>query len=287
MTCASVTACAAPTTTWSAPAASPGATSAAPTTTPTGAATTPAGSGAGTEADGQAPPGFVALSDIDPTIVHDIRYQTGHNFVGRPIAGYREPLCILTRQAAERLHLVQTAARARGYSLKVYDCYRPQRAADDFVQWGRHFDDQRMKAEFYPNLDKSVLFTQGYIAPGPTAHSRGSTVDLTLIATPARAQRPYVAGEELVSCAAPVGRRFPDNTVDMGTGFDCFDSLAHTVSPRITGQPMKNRLLLKRLMADARFTNYADEWWHYTLADEPYANTYFDFVVARGALARR
>lgn len=265
-----VTACAAPTTT--PPAASP-----APTTTP------PAAS-AHASVDGHAPAGFVALSDVDPTILQDIRYNTQHNFVGRPIAGYHEPLCILTRQAAEALHRVQTEAHARGYTLKVYDCYRPQRAVDDFVRWAQRLDDQRMKPEFYPRVDKSVLFDEGYIG-GPTAHSRGSTMDLTLVAIPPRAQRPYVPGEPLVSCFAPEGQRFPDNTVDMGTGFDCFDSLAHTLDSRITRGAMDNRLLLKQLMKDGGFTNYANEWWHYTLAGEPYPHTYFDFPVARGAVA--
>jgi D-alanyl-D-alanine dipeptidase len=244
----------------------------------------PAATSAEASAGGHAPAGFVALSDVDATILQDIRYDTDHNFVGRPIAGYREPLCILTRQAAESLHRVQTAARAHGYSLKVYDCYRPQRAVDDFVHWGQRLDDQRMKAEFYPQLEKSVLFNEGYIA-GPTAHSRGSTLDLTLVALPSGAQRPYLAGEKLVSCSAPQAQRFSDNTVDMGTGFDCFDSLAHTLDSRITGRAMDNRLLLKQLMKDAGFTNYAKEWWHYTLAGEPYPHSYFDFPVARGAVA--
>jgi D-alanyl-D-alanine dipeptidase len=186
-------------------------------------------------------------------------------------------------QAAEALHRVQTAARARGYSLKVYDCYRPQQAVDDFVRWAQSLDDQRMKAEFYPQVAKSALFNDGYIG-GPTAHSRGSTMDLTLVALPSRGQRPYSAGEPLVSCTAPEGQRFPDNTVDMGTGFDCFDSLAHTLNPRITGKAMDNRLLLKQLMADAGFNNYAKEWWHYTLAGEPYPNTYYNFPVARASL---
>jgi zinc D-Ala-D-Ala dipeptidase len=275
-----VTACAAPTTT-------PAAASAKPTTTPAAPATpttTPAAASPEASVDKHAPAGFVALSDVDLTILQDIRYDTPHNFVGRPIAGYREPLCILTRQAAEALHRVQTAARARGYSLKVYDCYRPQRAVDDFVSWGQRLDEQRMKAEFYPGLDKSVLFDEGYIA-GPTAHSRGSTMDLTLVALPARAQRPYVPGEKLASCSAPQAQRFPDNTVDMGTGFDCFDSLAHTLDSRVTGQAMDNRLLLKQLMKDAGFNNYPKEWWHYTLAGEPYPDRYFDFPVARAAVA--
>jgi D-alanyl-D-alanine dipeptidase len=279
-----ITACAAPTTSSAAPTATSTAASAAPTTSPVTPTATPAVPSAEASVEGHAPAGFVALSDVDPTIVQDIRYDTDHNFVGRPIAGYREPLCILTRQAADGLHRVQTAARARGYSLKVYDCYRPQRAVDDFVRWGQRFGDQLMKAEFYPQLDKSVLFNEGYIA-GPTAHSRGSTMDLTLVALPARAQRPYASGEKLASCSAPEAQRFPDNTVDMGTGFDCFDSLAHTLDSRVTGRAMDNRLLLKQLMKDAGFTNYPKEWWHYSLASEPYPHTYFDFPVARGAVA--
>ncbi|MGC9671356.1 M15 family metallopeptidase [Planosporangium sp. 12N6] len=239
--------------------------------------------GADMGAGGRAPAGFVSLSDVDRTILQDIRYDTHHNFVGRPIVGYHEPLCILTRQAAQALRRVQAAARAEGYSLKVYDCYRPQRAVDDFVRWAQRLDDQRMKTEFYPQVDKTVLFDDGYIA-SRSGHSRGSTMDLTLVALPARAQRPYVPGEPLVACTEPQARRFPDNTVDMGTGYDCFDPLAHTLDPRVTGPAMDNRLLLKRLMEEAGFANYANEWWHYTLANEPYSDTYFDFPVARGAV---
>jgi D-alanyl-D-alanine dipeptidase len=239
---------------------------------------------AGASLDVRAPAGFVALSDVDPTILQDIRYHTDHNFVGRPIDGYAEPVCILTRAAAERLRAVQTAARARGYSLKVYDCYRPQRAGNDFADWARRLDEQQTKAEFYPRVDKSQLFHDGYVGGGSTSHSRGSTVDLTLVATPPAAQPSYVAGQPLQSCIAPEGQRFADNTVDMGTGFDCFDSLAHTLDPRITGQAMDNRLLLKQLMSAEGFENYVNEWWHYRLASEPYPDTYFDFPVTRDAL---
>jgi D-alanyl-D-alanine dipeptidase len=234
----------------------------------------------------RAPADFVDLADVDPTILSDIRYSGQHNFVGRPIAGYREPRCLLTSKAAEALRQVQSAARARSYTLKVYDCYRPQRAVDDFVRWAGRPDEQQMKPEFYPGVAKSALFDQGYIGT-PTAHSRGSTMDLTLVATPPRAQRPYLPGEPLVPCTAPQALRFPDNTVDMGTGFDCFDPLSHTLDSRITGAARSNRLLLKQLMRDGHFTNYANEWWHYTLAGEPYPDTYFDFPVAHDAVARR
>ncbi|MEO3780276.1 M15 family metallopeptidase [Micromonospora sp. B11E3] len=236
-----------------------------------------------TPAEPRAPAGFVVLSDVDPTIVSDIRYATAHNFVGRPIAGYAEPLCVLTRPAAEALSRVQRAARAAGHRLKVYDCYRPQRAVADFVAWAGQPDEQRMKAEFYPRVAKARLFDDGYVG-APTAHSRGSTLDLTLVPDPPPPQRPYVPGEPLVACTAPPGERFGDNGVDMGTGFDCFDPLAHTADPRVTGAARANRELLRRLMTDGGFTNYPREWWHYRYDAEPYPDTYFDFPVARSAL---
>lgn len=224
------------------------------------------------------PPGFVVVSRADPSILSDIRYASSHNFIGRPIAGYLAPVCILSRPAAQALSRAQAAVRRLGYTLKVYDCYRPQRAVDDFVAWAEDLDDQRMKREFYPAVDKSVLFEEGYIA-ARSGHSRGSTLDLTLVKLPPRPQPAYRPGQPLVPCTAPRAARFPDNTIDMGTGYDCFDPLAHTLDPRVTGAPLANRLLLKDAMTAAGFTNYALEWWHYTLAGEPYPDTYFDFPV--------
>ncbi|MCR3754293.1 M15 family metallopeptidase [Lentzea californiensis] len=142
--------------------------------------------------------GFVVLRDSDPTIRHDIRYYTAHNFVGTRVDGYRAPLCILTRQAAKALRGVQREVLRQGYTLKVYDCYRPQRAVDHFVRWARDLADQRMKAEFYPRVDKTRLFEDGYIAE-KSGHSRGSTLDLTIVKLPPRYQRPYVPGERLVN----------------------------------------------------------------------------------------
>ncbi|MEV1076034.1 M15 family metallopeptidase [Micromonospora parva] len=250
--------------------AGPQPTSASPTPapTPSGAATLP---------------GFVVLSDVDPRIHADIRYATAHNFVGRPITGYREPLCLLTRQAAEALRRVQDAALATGHSLKVYDCYRPQPAVDDFVAWSKRPDEQQTKAEFYPDLAKSRLFADGYIG-APTAHSRGSTLDLTLVDEPAASQPPYRVGQPLVACTAPRGQRFADNSIDMGTGFDCFDPRAHTADPSVTGTARDNRRLLRRLMTDAGFVNYDREWWHYSLRDEPYPDTFFAAPVARSSV---
>ncbi|MEU7974887.1 M15 family metallopeptidase [Micromonospora sp. NPDC049089] len=228
-------------------------------------------------------PGFVVLTDLDPRIQADIRYATPHNFVGRPITGYREPLCLLTRQAAEALRRVQDAALTGGHSLKVYDCYRPQPAVDDFVAWSKRPDEQQTKAEFYPDLAKNRLFADGYIG-APTAHSRGSTLDLTLVDEPAASQPPYRVGQPLVACTAPRGQRFADNSIDMGTGFDCFDPRAHTADPRITGTARDNRRLLQRLMTDAGFVNYDREWWHYSLSDEPYPDTFFAAPVARSSV---
>jgi D-alanyl-D-alanine dipeptidase len=234
-------------------------------------------------ADVKAPPGFVALRDVDPTILHEMRYVGHHNFIGRRIVGYREPVCILTRQAAEALSRAQTSLRAQGYTLKVYDCYRPQRAVDDFARWAARPGDQRMKAEFYPNVDKADLFDLGYIAR-QSGHSRGSTVDLTLVKLPPRRQPRFIPGQPLVPCFAPYGERFPDNTVDMGTGFDCFDTLANTLDPRIQGEARSNRLRLKETLEQAGFSNYPAEWWHYTLVGEPYPDTFFDFPVTRKSL---
>ncbi|CAL9381452.1 M15 family metallopeptidase [Streptomyces sp. enrichment culture] len=231
----------------------------------------------------QAPADFVSLRSVDRTIIQEMRYFTPHNFVGERIDGYRQPLCLLTRPAAEALHTAQRQLLRQGYSLKVYDCYRPQRAVDHFVRWAEDLDDEAMKAEFYPNVDKSRLFTDGYIAE-KSGHSRGSTVDLTLVRLPAKPTRPYHPGEPLVPCYAPQSERFPDNSVDMGTGFDCFDTLSHTLDPRIQGEQRANRLRLKNTLEKLGFVNLAEEWWHYTYKPEPYPDTYFDFPVSAGSL---
>ncbi|GHE02562.1 M15 family metallopeptidase [Streptomyces alanosinicus] len=242
-------------------------------------AVTAASATARAEPEPRAPKDFVALRTVDPTIVQEMRYFTPHDFVGRRIDGYEQPICILTRPAAEALHKAQRALLRKGYTLKVYDCYRPQRAVNHFVRWAEDLDDQAMKGEFYPNVDKTRLFEDGYIAK-KSGHSRGSTMDLTIVRLPARPTRPYHPGEPLVPCFAPKSERFPDNSVDMGTGFDCFDTLAHTLDPRVQGEQRANRLLLKTTMEGAGFVNLAEEWWHYTYKPEPYPDTYFDFPVS-------
>ncbi|MFD9427803.1 MULTISPECIES: M15 family metallopeptidase [unclassified Streptomyces] len=247
-------------------------------------AVTAAAPAAHAEPEPKAPGEFVALRSVDPTIIQEMRYPTAHTFMGESVAGYRQPVCILTRPAAQALHAAQRRLLRQGYSLKVYDCYRPQRAVDHFVRWAKDLDDQAMKAEFYPRVDKSRLFEDGYIAE-KSGHSRGSTVDLTVVGLPALPARPYRPGETLAPCYAPKGERFPDNSVDMGTGYDCFDTLSHTDDPRIQGVRRANRQFLKKTLAGLGFVNLAEEWWHYTYRPELFPDTYFDFPVTRRAVA--
>jgi D-alanyl-D-alanine dipeptidase len=239
---------------------------------------TPAG------AQEKAPAGFVSLKAEVPSIKVEMRYLTDHNFIGRRIRGYRDPLCIVTREAAEALFKAQEAVRRKGYTLKVYDCYRPQRAVDDFVAWGKRLRDQRMKAEFYPRVDKRDVFTDGYIAT-KSGHSRGSTVDLTLVRRPPARQERYHRGDRLRDCAAARAERFRDNSIDMGTGYDCFDTKSHPFSPHVTARQHANRMILRRAMLRSGFKGLETEWWHFTLRDEPYPERYFDFPVSRAALA--
>ncbi|MER7819365.1 M15 family metallopeptidase [Streptomyces sp. NPDC096153] len=238
---------------------------------------------AGAASEPKAPEEFVALRSVDPTILQEMRYTTAHNFVGEPIDGYRQPVCILTQPAAQALRKAQRTLLRKGYSLKVYDCYRPQRAVDHFVRWAEDLTDERMKKEFYPHVDKSRLFADGYIA-GKSGHSRGSTVDLTVVPLPAERTRPYVPGEPLVPCHAPQSERFPDNSADMGTGFDCFDTLSHTDDPRVQGAQRANRQLLTTTLAGVGFANLPEEWWHFTHKPELFPDTYFDFPVSRRSL---
>lgn len=221
------------------------------------------------------PASFVALADVAPEIVQEMRYHGEHNFVGRPVAGYDQASCWLTQPAARALAAVAADVAESGYQLKVYDCYRPQRAVDDFVVWAQDPDDDVTRAEFYPRLAKDVLFPQGYILE-KSGHTRGSTVDLTLIPKGAGVSPQWSVGDPLVDCTAPVRQRFPDTSVDMGTGFDCFDPLSATANTKVTARQRANRDVLLDAMTAAGFTNLAEEWWHYTLADEPFPDTYFD-----------
>jgi D-alanyl-D-alanine dipeptidase len=224
------------------------------------------------------PAEFVDIQQIIPDILLDLRYATSYNFVGKPIDGYRAPVCYVTRSTAEALREVQKELAPMGLSLKIYDAYRPQRAVDHFVRWAKDLSDTLMKAAFYPDVDKSRLFAEGYIA-SRSGHSRGSTVDITIVPLPASPPSAYSPGDSLCDCRAQLSRRFPDNSLDMGTAWDCFDPLSHTANPEIDGQQRANRLLLKTLMEKHGFRNYEKEWWHFTLVNEPFPDTYFDFVV--------
>jgi zinc D-Ala-D-Ala dipeptidase len=227
------------------------------------------------------PQGFVYLKDIDPSIIQEIRYATYHNFVGRPIAGYEAEACILTKPAALALSRAQKELRQSGLSLKVYDCYRPQMAVDEFVAWSQKANQQEMKPEFYPRVNKKEFFKLGYVAE-QSGHTRGSTLDVTIVALPPQSQAHYMQGEKLISCYAPYAQRFRDNSVDMGTGYDCMDKLAHNDnSPAAIGVVAWHyRMLLKALMEKNGFTAYQPEWWHFTLKNEPYPKTYFNFKVS-------
>jgi D-alanyl-D-alanine dipeptidase len=224
------------------------------------------------------PEGFVDIQKTVPSIIVDMRYYTPHNFVGERIDGYRVPRCILTKEAAEALRKVQDELRAFSLSLKVYDCYRPQRAVGHFVRWAKDLSDTKMKKEFYPTVDKKVLFRDVYIAE-KSSHSRGSAVDVTIVPLPAPRQEDYNSGQNLYECYLPAEKRFKDNSIDMGTGFDCFHELSHTANKRIAAQYRANRLLLKTIMERYGFVNYEKEWWHFTLKNETFPDTYFDFVI--------
>ncbi len=236
------------------------------------------------ETEPKAPKDFVALRSVDPTIIQEMRYFTPHNFVGERIDGYRQPTLHPHPPRRRCPPPAQRQLLRQGYTLKVYDCYRPQRAVDHFVRWAEDLDDEAMKAEFYPNVDKARLFADGYIAE-KSGHSRGSTAGPD-DSSGCRRSRPRrtTPDEPLVPCFAPKGERFPDNSVDMGTGFDCFDTLSHTLDPRVQGEQRANRLLLKNTLEDLGFVNLAEEWWHYTFKPEPYPDTYFDFPVSRKSL---
>ena len=202
---------------------------------------------------------FVRLSDFVPDIVQEIRYYSTFNFIGDRINGYEEPVAILTKEAARALKEVSNRAMVMGYRLKIFDAYRPARSVRHFVLWGIEDLDQRMKLFFYPDLEKGELFKRGYIA-SLSSHSRGSTVDLTLL--------DMKTGKE----------------VDMGSPFDYFSPVSHPDYKGISQSQFENRMLLQKLMVQGGFEPFECEWWHFTLKDEPFPDTYFDFPIAADAL---
>ncbi|MBS0358518.1 MAG: M15 family metallopeptidase [Proteobacteria bacterium] len=223
------------------------------------------------------PSEFVYLKDIDPSILQDIRYAGYHNAMGKPSRGYNAPECILTRDTASALSKIQAKLKQSNYTLKVYDCYRPEMAVQEFMTWSLNLNDQKMKAEFYPKVDKENLFADGYFAE-KSGHSRGSTVDITIVKLPAATEPKYQPGDKLVSCFAPYRKRYRDNGIDMGVGFDCFDPRSNYHHKMSIGVH-KNRLLLRTIMQEAGFVPYNKEIWHFTLRDEPFPEKYFNFPI--------
>jgi zinc D-Ala-D-Ala dipeptidase len=219
------------------------------------------------------PPGFVYLRQAAPAIQQDMRYAGPHNFTGKPVPGYGAGECLLLREAALALERAQLAAEARGLSLKVYDCYRPIRAVEAFAAWAEAPEDGRTR-HFYPSLQKPELM-RGYIARR-SAHSQGLAVDLTLVPRGSTTPEPGPRGP----CTAPQSEREADNSVDMGTAFDCFDPKSATAAPGITAEQRRFRLLLKTIMAQAGFRNYSAEWWHYSYASRR-AGRSFDIPIQR------
>ena len=231
------------------------------------------------------PKGFVYLRDIDPTIVQDIRYAGSHNFVGRPIRGYLAAECILSQPAANALEDVQRKLAEKELSLIVWDCYRPKRAVDHFLHWSEDQAHSEMKAEFYPRTDKEKLFALGYLAK-PSAHSRGSTVDLAIVPTAFSSAPPPPNPSQIPkACTSPQGERFEDGTIDFGTGYDCLDVLANTSNARAGGTALRNRQTLRSYMQGAGFRPYAREWWHFELVNEPFHRGGFDFEVSASPLS--
>ena len=207
------------------------------------------------------PSGFVVLADYVPHIVQEIRYYSTYNFIGERIDGYEEPCALLTKEAARALRSVSNEMIVQGYRLKIFDAYRPVCAVKHFVLWGIEDQDVRMKPYFYPELQKQELFEKGYIAK-KSSHSRGSTVDLTLL--------DMSTGKEL----------------DMGSPFDLFSVASHPDYKGITEQQYENRMILQRAMVRSGFEPIDCEWWHFTLKDEPYPDTYFEFPVSAEYLRR-
>jgi D-alanyl-D-alanine dipeptidase len=211
-----------------------------------------------------------------------MRYASAGNFTGRPVPGYDAPECVLVHQAAEALKAVQADLRSKGLGLKVYDCYRPAEAVAAFVAWSKSADDLDSKAVHYPALAKAALFPQGYIA-AVSSHSRGATMDLTLVPLREDPARAATGGHALGACTAPAAGREADTSIDMGTGFDCFDAKANTAIPGLSMEQQQNRQMLVDVMARHRFKNYPKEWWHFTLENEPFPDTVDFPIKPRGA----
>ncbi len=223
------------------------------------------------------PPGFVYLRDVDSSIVQDMRYAGSDNFTGHPLPGYATGECILRREAAEGLRRVQADLARENLGLKVYDCYRPTRAVRGMAAWAHDDQDSETTRRFYPALKKNKLFALGYIA-AQSQHSTGTTVDLTLIKLPVAAVPPYDPAARYGPCTGAAAKRAPDNSIDMGTSFDCFDIKSYGANTLISSEQRRWRGVLNTAMHKHGFVNYFREWWHYSFtgSEEPRA---YDFAI--------
>jgi zinc D-Ala-D-Ala dipeptidase len=210
------------------------------------------------------PGGFVYLREIDPTIVQDIRYATSNNFVGRPLAGYQAGECVVKREVGLRLKNIQQELAKQKLSLKMFDCYRPARAAMDMVKWSRNGKETAAERRYNPAFRKVDLFRLGYIA-AYSGHSTGSALDLTLVDLTADNSAAFDAARSYADCTASVEKRAPEGSIDMGTGYDCSDVKANTRSASITAEQRKWRTTLAAAMRSQGFVNYFREWWHFSL----------------------
>lgn len=200
------------------------------------------------------PKGFSYIKNIDSSIKKELRYCSNNNFIGSSINGYEENILITTTQTAKALKKVQNELQKKGLSLKIFDAYRPQTAVNHFVQWARVINDTLMKQQYYPSINKRHLFKLGYIA-SKSGHSRGSTVDLTIINLKTNVE------------------------LDMGSPYDFFGVSSHITYPNLTKKQKLNRQLLQQIMKKNGFRPYTNEWWHFTLRNEPFPKTYFKFPV--------
>ncbi len=223
------------------------------------------------------PKGFVYLDQIEPTIIQHMMYHSHRNFIGKPINGYKVARAILTEEAAVALKNVQKDIRNDNYSLVIYDAYRPNKAVQHFVNWGKDVNDQIMKESYYPYINKDEIFQLGYVSER-SAHSRGSTVDLTII----ELGKKLYTESKLVNRPLKDRRYIPyfdDNTVDMYSSVDLMDLVSAHDSDLIDQIYLQNRNYLRAKMKKHNFEEYSVEWWHYTLKNEPYKDEYFDFDV--------
>lgn len=224
--------------------------------------------------------GFVYLHEVDPTILVSLRYNSNENFVGKPIDGYRKSVVILTKQAAEALKKVQEEVKKDGYSLVVYDAYRPQQAVNHFMRWSEDTKDQIRKSQYYPRINKADVFELGYVVKR-SGHSRGSTVDLTIIKVGQELHEIKEKNRELLD--GYTIKLLDDGTVDMGSSFDLFDIASHYENNLIEQKFKKLRTYLKNVMEKHGFKILSEEWWHFTLRNEPFPaasdDSYFSFPI--------